>query len=218
MNPRFMRGAALTVACVALASCTTVHTTRPVNPGGRPTVYLSPDSPGEVQGVGIESQDIISVTDQMVRDLMATPGIANPANPPRIRIDASLIKNESSQRINRNLFSERVRSGAMRAALRMRAGLEFVSRAHVDEQVKEHELRQRGIVDQGTLGRQQLMSVDYRLQGKIMDRVSKSASTGIHSRYYLIVFELKEEGTGRLVWISEPYEFEKAGADDVIYR
>ena len=181
-------------------------------------MYLSPDSPGAVQGVGIESQDIISVTDQMVRDLMATPGIANPANPPRIRIDASLIDNETSQRINRNLFTERLRSGAQRAALQMRAGLDFVSRAHIDEQVKEHELRQRGIVDQGTLGRQQLMSVDYRLQGKIMDWAGLAPESGMDSRYYQIVFELKEEGTGRVVWISKAYEFQKAAADDVIYR
>ena len=208
----------LPAAVVLLAGCTTVHTTHPINAAGRPTVYENPDTPGVVQSTGIESQDIISVTDRMVRDMMATGGISNPSNPPRVRIDSSLIRNESHQRINENLFTERLRSGAQRAALRMRAGIDFVSRENVNEQIKERELQDQGVVDMGTLGRRQLMGVDYRLQGRIMDQVATSVGTGMQSRYFLIVFELKEEATGRVAWISEPYDFRKAAADDAIYR
>lgn len=208
----------LLLLAVSVAACTTYHTTRPLpNAAGRTTMYADPATPGPVQGVGLEAQDIIGIADQFAREMASTSGIANPDNPPRVRIDSSLIHNQSSQRININLFTDRLRAGFQHASLRNGFGIDFVSREHVDAQLTELELRQRGVLDDGTLGSQRLMGVDYRLQGRIMDQVATDSHSGMQSRFISVMFELKEEATGRIVWIGQTDRL-KAGADDVIYR
>src|SRR5438105_4252158 len=52
----------LAVLAVVFGGCTTVYPV--VNAPGAPTTYQDPGTRGAVSGVGIESQDIISMTDQ----------------------------------------------------------------------------------------------------------------------------------------------------------
>ena len=60
------------------------------NSAGRKTVYVDPaTTSSQVAGVGIESQDVISMTDKMMRDVLATPQIAGRTTPPRIIIDSA---------------------------------------------------------------------------------------------------------------------------------
>ena len=93
----------------AVAACTT---TSPVqNMAGSPTVELDPNSRGPVAGVGIEGQDILSMTDKMMRDMLGNPSLANRAKPPQVIVDGEFFSNESSQRINRNLIADRLRIG-----------------------------------------------------------------------------------------------------------
>lgn len=212
---------ALSLAAIGLYSigCASTQTARPLrNANGQQSNRVDPNGPSSVGGSGMDSADVIHVADRMVRDLMANTAIGNPDNPPRVRMDSSLIKNESHQRMNMNLFADRLRSGAQRAALRMRAGISFVDREHMDAQLDEKDLKEHGIVDDGTLGNKKLMGIDYRLQGRIADMASLNEQSGVDRRWFQIVFELKEEGTGLLVWISEPYDIVKEAVDDVIYR
>ncbi len=106
----------VTIAILLIFSGCTRYTTRVDNTAGRSTIYVDPATGGPVAGIGIESQDITSMTDKMVRDMLASPVLAGQRVPPRIIIDAQYFMNESSSRINKNLITDRLRSELNRAA------------------------------------------------------------------------------------------------------
>ena len=63
-----------------------------VNDSGIPTTYQDPSSPGIIKSTGIESQDIQSMVDKMVRHMLLNPQINNPATPPRVIMDIYLFQ------------------------------------------------------------------------------------------------------------------------------
>ena len=103
-----MTQSAKTVCCVFLLAALTLAcaTTRIENPEGKQTVYEDAASEGAVSGIGIESQDLIGMTQKMVSDMLASPSLAGRARPPRIVVDARHFRNESSSRINKNLITD----------------------------------------------------------------------------------------------------------------
>ncbi|MEC8851585.1 MAG: penicillin-binding protein activator LpoB [Pseudomonadota bacterium] len=86
------------------------------NEGGSATTYRDSSQRGPVSGVGIEGQDIVAMTDAMMRDLLQVPLLAAAATPPRVINDAAHFRNDRSQRIDRNLIADRLRMGLARAA------------------------------------------------------------------------------------------------------
>jgi len=207
----------LTAVCsfvVVIGGCTT-YQTRVHNAPGRPTIYDDPQTPGLVQGIGIESQDLVSTTDLMVHDMLANPTLAGRDNPPRVVIDADYFKNEGSSRINKNMITDRLRLDLNRAAT---GRMVFLGRHHSDMVAKERELKRSGEVDAGTISHAEApMGADYRLGGRITTHDSVDASSGLTSRYHLIVFEMIDLETSQIVW-GEKYEFKKTSQDDVSYR
>jgi penicillin-binding protein activator len=197
----------------AVAACTT---TSPVqNMAGSPTVELDPNSRGPVAGVGIEGQDILSMTDKMMRDMLGNPSLANRAKPPQVIVDGEFFSNESSQRINRNLIADRLRIGLNRAS---QGRLVFVSRQSAAMVEQERQLKRQGKTDQGTLGLTAAQAGgDFRLRGNIASLDSRDGRTGMVQRYNQITFEMVDLERGIIVW-SGIYEFARAAADDVIYR
>ena len=184
------------------------------NAAGRPTVYQDVGSPGMVQGVGIESQDIVGMTDQMMRDMLANPMLAS-ATPPRVILDREHFSNESSQRINKGLIVDRLRIGLQRAA---NGRMVFVSREHADMVARERELKRAGYVDTATTGLTRAQAgADYRLAGRISTLDARERGSGAAQRYNQIVFEMIDLESGVIVW-TDLYEFSKAGQDDVVYR
>lgn len=181
----------------------------------QPTQYQSPDSPGAVRGVGTESQDIVSMSDQMMRDLLTVPALMNAAVAPRIIIDAAHFRNESSEIIDKAMITDRIRVALSRAAAgRMR----FVGREYVDAVQMERDLKAAGQVDAGTTGRTRAMAAaDYRLVGRIGTRDAVDLATGVRERYSVYTFELLDLEYGELIW-SNLYEFKKASRDSVVYR
>src|SRR5690606_21294120 len=99
------------------------------NTAGRPTTYVATDTPGPVQGVGMESQDIISMADRMARDLLQHPALIDRETPPRIILDSEYFRNEGSTRVNKNLITDRLRVDLNRAA---NGRLVFVGREFID--------------------------------------------------------------------------------------
>ena len=92
------------------------HLHRRNNTAGRATVYedVRTSSP-IVQGVGIESQDIVAMTDRMMRT--CSPISCSPGAPrSRVIVDSQYFTNESSSRINKNMITDRLRIELQRAA------------------------------------------------------------------------------------------------------
>jgi PBP1b-binding outer membrane lipoprotein LpoB len=204
------------LACCTLAAVLGVAACQKVdNAPGSPTVYIDPGTSGPVKGVGIESQDVIAMTDQMMRDMLAQPRLANAATPPNIIIDAEYFYNESSSRLNKNTITDRLRVGLNRAA---QGRMQFVGRHYADMVAKERELKRQGVVDKATQGQTAApRGGDYRLGGRITSLDSRDPKSGMMQRYNQIIFEMVDLETSDIVW-SGIYEFAKAAQDDIIYR
>jgi len=184
-------------------------------PASKPVSYEDVNSSGMVAGVGVESQDITSVTDVMVRDILATPEIIKRDKPARVIIDEAYFQNESSQRISKNLLVDRLRVNLQRAS---KGKLLFVSRESAGMVEQERDMKRQGKTDSGTVGlANTLAGADYRLTGRINSLDSRSTSNGAVARYTQITFELIDLESSLSVW-SNFYEFKKAGQDDAIYR
>jgi PBP1b-binding outer membrane lipoprotein LpoB len=185
------------------------------NTAGRPTVYSDPNSVGPVAGVGIESQDVNGMCDQMMRDMMANPLLANASSPPRIIIDSVYFRNESSSRINLNTITDELRIGLIQNA---RGRIIFVGRHYTDMVEKERKLKSQGVVDQGTTAyAAQTLGADYRLGGRITSIDAISKKSGLTSRSTKIIFEMVDLQTDAIVWGGQ-YKFNKTAGDDVVYR
>lgn len=201
---------ALIIAAAGLLSaCATTQ------PPSRPVSYQDVASPGIVSGVGIESQDIVGVSDAMARDLLSDPGVMKMARAPRIIMDTEYFKNESTQRLNKNLIVDRLRINLQRAS---RGKLVFVSRESAAMVNSERELKRDGVTDTGTTGLTKAQAGgDYRLIGRISTLDSRSPSTGAVERYTQLSFELVDLESGVSSWANQ-YELKKGGQDDAIYR
>jgi PBP1b-binding outer membrane lipoprotein LpoB len=181
----------------------------------RPVSYQDVASAGVVAGVGVESQDIVTVSDAMVRDLLADPQVMKMPRAPRIIMDTEYFKNESTQRINKNLIVDRLRINLQRAS---RGRLTFVSRESAAMVSHERELKRDGITDSGTTGLTKAQAGgDFRLVGRISSLDARSASTGAVERYTQLSFELIDLESGVSVWANQ-YEMKKGGLDDAVYR
>lgn len=176
---------------------------------------LDPTQKGPVAGLGIEAQDIQSMSDRMVRDMLGNATLANRAVAPRIIVDSAYFTNESTQRINRNLITDRLRVGLNRAS---QGRMVFLARQNAAMIEQERELKREGVTDTGTtdLTRAQA-GADYRLTGNIASTEARDARTGTLQRYTQIVFEMVDLESGAIEW-SNSYEIARAATDDVIYR
>jgi penicillin-binding protein activator len=217
MVPRITAWIPLGVALVTLGACSTATTvTYPVvNAPGAATTYQDPGTRGPVSGIGIEAQDIVSMTDKMMRDMLTSSTLAGRPTPPRVIIDAEYFANESSSRLNKNSITDRLRVSLNRAS---QGRMTFVGRQFSDMVARERDLKRQGVTDTGTTGLAKAqLGGDYRLGGRITSLDARSPSTGQMSRYNQITFEMVDLETGQIVW-SGIYEFQKTAQDDVIYR
>lgn len=204
---------ALTGSALLLAGC---NTTQVDNVAGQATVYEDPSaSSGMVQGVGIESQDVVAMTDQMMRDMLGNRILAARDTPPRIIIDNEYLKNESTSVINTNMLTDRLRVELNRAA---NGRMIFVGRQYAGMVEKERALKREGAVDGGTIRKTQATAGgDYRLAGRIASLDAIDRTTQKRSRYHQVTFEMVDLELGTIVW-SGMYEMKKAAQDNVLYR
>jgi hypothetical protein len=176
---------------------------------------LDPGQKGLVTGVGIESQDIQAMTNQMARDIFASGFLNRFATPPRVLIDEQEFRNEGSQIINRRMITQRLLVELNRAA---QGRISFVGQRYAGMVAKQRELKREGTTDVGTAGMTQGQAgVDFFLGGAIMTLDSRDPRSGVVQRLNQIAFELVDAETGELAWTGM-YEFQRAAADDVVYR
>ena len=203
----------LCIAVLCIGGCSVQ--TNVDNAPGRPTRYVDPRTPGPVKGIGVESQDIASMCDRMMRDILNAPQIAARQVPPFVVVDDKYFTNTSSSRINKKLITDQLRVELNRAA---RSRMYFVSRENIDIVEEERLLKREGVVTSGTLGTTPATAgVDFKLTGSIASLDGVVTDTGLQSRYHQITFELIDQETGIIAW-SGRYEFEKVGQDNVVYR
>lgn len=203
------------LAVAGLAALTTACASSPPNAGGMRTVDYDPAMVGPVQGVGLEGHDIVNMSDQMVRDMLANERIGSNAASPRVIIDAEYFHNESAQRINPSIFTDNLRVNLQRAA---NGRIRFVSRESFDMVAGERDMKRTGVTDTGTLvAAKAQLGADYRLRGRITSTEQIQASAGVIQRYNQVVFEMVDLENSEIIWTGM-YNVARAGADDVIYR
>jgi len=200
---------------LALALTSACSASRLSHANGYAAVELDPSIKGPVSGVGIEGQDVVAMTDLMVRDMLATPVLADRGKAPRVIVDGEYFSNDSSQALNKNAITDRLRVALNRSS---QGRMSFVGRNYARMVQEERDLKRSGVTDVGTTGLTKAQhGGDFRLGGRISSLDSRSNRSGLVQRYNQIVFEMVDLESGEIVW-SGMYEFARAAADDVVYR
>jgi PBP1b-binding outer membrane lipoprotein LpoB len=181
------------------------------NPSGVPVTQVNPDEQGFVSGTGVESQDLVTVTDKMARSILSTPVIASAATPPRIVIDP--VENATRFPIDKSLFTDRIRILLNSKAT---GRVVFLARDRMQALEHERELKESGQVtssyDPNPVA---FKGADYFLTGKL-EGLTTQASTGT-SDYILYSFQLIDARTSEIVW-EDSAEIKKQGLEDAAYR
>ena len=104
-----------------------------------PVTHMNADEQGFVAGTGVESQDLVMVTDKMARSILGIPQVANAPTPPTIVLDP--VDNQTRFPINKEIFLTRIR-----AQLNSKASgkLIFLARAQMDTLEKERNRKREG--------------------------------------------------------------------------
>lgn len=210
MNMSFSK---LSVAFGALASVALLSgcATGVQNPRGVPVTEMKADERGFVAGTGVESQDLVAVTDKMVRSILGIPQITRAQGQPRILLDP--VVNETRFPINKDMFLTRIR-----VMLNSKASgkVVFLARDRMAALEKERDLKQSGAVTSGSDPNVvQFKGGDFLLTGKLSSLTTRT-SKGV-SDYILYTFQLVDLNTSDIVW-EDFAEIKKQGLEDAAYR
>jgi PBP1b-binding outer membrane lipoprotein LpoB len=181
------------------------------NPSGVPVTEMKPDERGFVAGTGIESQDIVAVTDKMARSILGIPEIANAKNPPMIVLEP--IENNTRFVINKDMFLTRIRAELNSKA---RGKVRFLARNNMAALERERALKQSGqVTSSSDPNIVEFKGADYFLTGKFEGQHTRT-SAGV-SDYILYTFQLINARTSEIVW-EDSAEIKKQGLEDAVYR
>lgn len=207
VSPVVLSGLALSVAL--LAGCATDAGVR--NPSGVAVTEMRPDERGFVAGTGIESQDLVTVTDKMARSILGIPEIARAQVKPYIVLEP--VVNGTRFPINKDIFLTRIRTQLNSKA----AGrVSFLDREMMRTLERERTLKQSGQVTSSSDPRVvEFRGADYFLTGKL-DGMTTRTSAGT-SDYVLYSFRLTNARTSEIVW-EDSAEVKKQGLEDAAYR
>lgn len=205
---RFLPTAAALVVAALFAGCASQGVK---NPSGVPVTEMRPDERGFVAGTGVESQDLVAVTDQMARSIVGIPLIAQAVNPPIVVIEPVI--NETRFPINKDIFLTRIRTQLNSKA----AGkVSFLAREHMRALERERQLKQTGqVTASADPNVTEFLGADYFLTGKFQG-MSTRTSQGV-SDYILYSFQLIDARTSRIIW-EDVAEIKKQGLEDAAYR
>jgi PBP1b-binding outer membrane lipoprotein LpoB len=181
------------------------------NPSGVPVTRMNADEQGFVAGTGIESQDIVAVTDKMVRNILSIPRINSVSTPPIIVLDPVI--NETRFPINKDIFLTRIRSELNKKSM---GKVTFLARDRMAALEKERNLKREGAVTSTSDANvQEFKGADYFLTGSLQG-VPTRTSAGT-SDYILYAFQLIDARTSIIVW-EDNAEIKKQGVEDAAYR
>jgi PBP1b-binding outer membrane lipoprotein LpoB len=182
------------------------------NPSGVPVTVMRPDEQGFIAGSGIESQDLVAVTDKMARSLLNNPEIRNftPA-PPRIVLLP--VENDTRFPINKDLFTTRIRT---LLNSQTQGKVRFLARDRMTSLEQERALKQEGKVTANSDPNvQEFKGADFFLTGKLQG-LTTQAKGGV-SDYVLFSFQLINPRTTEILW-EDSAEIKKQSIEDAAYR
>lgn len=181
------------------------------NPSGVGVTQMRADEQGFVAGTGVESQDLVAVTDKMARSILSTPQIANAQGVPCIVLDP--VENATRFPINKDIFLERIRAELNSQA---RGKVMFLARERMAALERERQMKQAGqITSTSNPNIVEFKGADFFLTGKLSG-LSTRTSTGT-SDYILYTFQLIDARTSAYVW-EDSAEIKKQGQEDAAYR
>ncbi len=198
-------------AAILAAVLTGCASTGVESPSGRAARPVPVDQQGRVAGTGVESQDLVVVTDKMARSILGIPEIAHAQGVPRIVLEP--VVNETRFPINKTLFLDRIRGQLnMKAAGKVR----FLARDRMATLERERELKQAGqVTSSSDPNVVEFRGADFFLTGKL-GGLSTRTSRGT-SDYILYSFQLIDARTSDIVWEGQE-EIKKEGLEDAAYR
>ncbi|MBI5387144.1 MAG: penicillin-binding protein activator LpoB [Verrucomicrobia bacterium] len=181
------------------------------NPSGTPVTEMRPDEKGFVVGTGVESTDLVRVTDKMARGILGCAQIANAPAAPWIVLDP--VMNETRFPVNKTLFLDRIRGQLISKA---QGKARFLARERMTVLEQERQMKRSGqLTSTSDPAVQEFKGADFFLTGKLSG-MSSSAAGGI-SDYILYSFQLIDARTSEIVWEGAD-EIKKQGVADAVYR
>jgi penicillin-binding protein activator len=181
------------------------------NPSGVGVTRMNADEQGFVAGTGVESQDLVAVTDKMSRSILAIPQIANAAVPPTIVLEP--VDNQTRFPINKDIFLTRIR-----AQLNSKAAGKVVFLARAQMTALEHERnmkRQGQVTASSDPNAQEFKGADYLLTGSLQGMSTRTGAGT--SDYILYNFQLVDARSTAIIW-EDMAEIKKQGLQDAAYR
>src|SRR5436190_271420 len=181
------------------------------NPSGIGVTEMRADEKGFVAGTGVESQDLVAVTDKMARSILDTPQVRNAPNPPVVVLDPVL--NETRFPINKDMFLTRIQ---VLLNSKCEKKVQFLARDRMAALEHERDLKRTGQVTSSSDPKLvEFKGGDFLLTGKLQSLTTRN-SRGI-SDYVLYSFELVNARTSEIVW-QDFAEIKKQGLEDAVYR
>lgn len=181
------------------------------NPSGVAVTELKAEERGYVAGTGIESQDVVKVTDKMARGILGVAEIKNAQGVPRIALDP--VVNETRFPINKDMFLTRIRT---ELNSKSEGKVRFLARDRMPALEHEQNLKQSGLVTSSAdPSAVEFKGADFFLTGRLQGMTTKTAKGT--SDYILYAFQLIDARTSDIVWEGSE-EIKKQGQEDVVYR
>ncbi|MDC0219205.1 penicillin-binding protein activator LpoB [Verrucomicrobia bacterium] len=178
---------------------------------GPSVTELRPGERGFVAGLGIESQDLITISEKMARGILGADPISNAEGKPVVVLEP--INNDTRFPIDKDIFLARIRVALSKNAS---GKISFVAREHMDKLEKERDLKISGQVTGGEkITGNKFKGADFILTGAFKAISSRGAAGA--SDYVLYTFQLIDPNTSDIVW-EDFHEIKKQGKDDVTYR
>jgi len=164
-----------------------------------------------VAGTGVESQDLVAVTDKMARSILDTPQIKSAQHAPVVVLDP--VVNETRFPINKDMFLTRIR---VQLTSKANNKVQFLARDRMAALEKERDLKRGGQVTSGNDPNVvEFKGADFFLTGKLQSLTTRN-SRGT-SDYVLYSFQLIDARTSAIAW-EDFAEIKKQGLEDAVYR
>jgi len=176
---------------------------------------VDPDSPDEVGGAVLQSQDIRTMAQNMARDLASSGLLTSTANNQTVTFHIIGMENQSSDVINREIIITKLETELFKALGGGRIRVLDRSAVGLDAVKREREAKRSGAVAGNEGKRGNVLGSDYVLYGVIRDRVQQGGK--LKSAYYDVTFTLTDLETDQKVWQND-YETKFLSEKSVISR